>query len=244
MRSTDFWHFFDLYRKKIILSFPALLLAVGTMAQDNITINLPFSDEKRMHYGFSIGLHSSGFKMKYSDLFVTSEFDSVHSIMPQNSFGFSLGFIMDFKIHEQINARVLPKVSFYEYRVDFNYTDATTNTQVIEATFIELPLMVKYKSMRHKNIRVYFTGGVTPGLEVSGKKRKELSDNKLLTKDFNLMADVGIGFDLYFPLFKFSPEVRFSRGLLNMLQEDKFGYSDGIKELKTNVFSVYLQFSD
>jgi hypothetical protein len=217
---------------------------INVLAQDNITINLPFSDEKWMHYGFSIGIHSSGFKMKYSDQFVTAEFDTVHSIMPQNSFGFSLGFIMDFKIHEQINARVLPKVSFYEFRVDFNNTNGTTNTQVVEATFIELPLMIKYKSMRHKNVRVYFTGGFTPGMEVSGKKRKELSDNKLLTKDFNLSADIGFGMDLYFPLFKFSPEIRFSRGLLNMLREDEFGYSDGIQELKTNVFSIYLQFSD
>lgn len=244
MGPFDIGHFFDIHRKKIAIFFPALLWAINVLGQDNITINLPFSDEKWMHYGFTIGAHSAGYKLKYSDMFVTSDFDTVHSIMPQYTFGFSLGFIMDFKIHEQIAARVLPKVGFYEYRVDFNYTNGNTNTQVVEATFIELPLMIKYKSMRHKNIRMYITGGFTPGLEVSGKKRKELSNNKLLTKDFNLSGDIGLGFDLYFPLFKFSPEVRFSRGLLNIIREDNFGYSDGIQELKSNVFSIYFQFSD
>lgn len=231
-------------RKEIVLFVTVLLLSTDLYSQDNISINLPFSDAKWMHYGFSIGVHSSGFRMKYSDQFVTADMDTVHSIMPQNSFGFSLGFITDFMIHEQINFRVLPKVSFYEYRVDFNYTSGITNTQVVEATFIEVPLMIKYKSMRHKNVRVYVTGGVTPGFEVSGKKRKELSTNKLLTKDFNLTADVGFGMDLYFPLFKFSPEIRFSRGLLNIIREDQFGYSDGIQQLKTNVFTFYFQFSD
>ena len=135
-------------------------------------------------------------------------------------------------------------MAFYEYGIDFNYTDSTTNTQLLEATFIEIPILMKFKSQRHKNFRAYVVAGVTPGLEVSGKKRKELTDNKVLTKDFNLTADVGIGMDMYFPLFKFSPEIRFSRGLLNMLREDKYGFSEGMSELKTNVFTIYLQFSD
>jgi hypothetical protein len=243
MDTANIRHLLHIPGKKLTILL-ILFLGVAEAYGQAFTENLPFSDTKWLHYGFSIGLHSSSFKLKYSDKFTTAEMDSVHSIMPQNSFGFSLGFITDFKIKEQINLRVLPKVTFYEYGVDFNYTDSTTNTQLIEATFIEIPILVKFKSQRHRNFRAYVLGGITPGIEVSGKKRKELSDNKLLTQDFNLSADIGIGMDMYFPLFKFSPEIRFSRGLLNMLKEDNFGYSDGIKELKTNVFTIFLQFSD
>ncbi len=236
---------FNLPGKKIVLFLLGMHFLMQTgFGQTNVDLNLPFSDARWLHYGFSIGLHSSNLRIKYSDQFVTSEFDTVHSIMPKNSFGFSLGFIVDFKLAQQLNFRVLPKVSFYEWGVDFNYTDGTTDVQLIEATFIEVPLLVKYASPRHGNFKMYFIGGLTPGFEVSGKKRKELSSNKLLTKDFNLSADFGIGFDLYFPLFKFSPEIRLSRGLLNMLREDEFGYSDGIKTLKTNVITFYFQFSD
>ncbi len=243
MDTAYFRHLFHLSGKKIVIGLLGLLPAFNGFGQA-FTENLPFSDSKWLHYGFSIGLHSSGFKMKYSDKFVTSSMDTVHSIMPRNSFGFSLGFITDFRIEDQLNLRILPKVTFYEYGIDFNYTDSTTNTQLLEATYIEIPLMIKFKSQRHKNFRAYVVGGVTPGLEVSGKKRKELTDNKLLTKDFNLTADIGIGIDMYFPLFKFSPEIRFSRGLLNLLREDKYGFSEGMSSLKTNVFTIYLQFSD
>lgn len=243
MDPAYFWHLLHLQGRKIAI---ALLLCAASLPGfgQAFSENLPFSDSKWLHYGFSIGLHSSGFKMKYSDRFVTPAMDTVHSIMPRNSFGFSLGFITDFKISEFVNFRALPKVTFYEFGVDFNYTDSTVNTQLVEATFIEVPLLLKFKSQRHRNFRAYVVAGINPGLEVSGKKRKELSDNKLLTEDFNLSAEVGIGMDLYFPLFKFSPEIRFSRGLLNMLREDEFGYSEGISELKTNVFTIYLQFSD
>ncbi len=236
---------FNIPGKKIILILFALqFLVQDGYSQTNIDLNLPFSDARWLHYGFSIGLYSSNLRLKYSDKFVTSEFDSVHSIMPKSSFGFSLGFIVDFKLAPQFNFRVLPKVSFYEWAVDYNYTDGTTDQQLIEATFIEIPLLVKYASPRHGNFKMYIIGGITPGFEVSGKKRKELSTNKLLTKNFDLSADFGIGFDLYFPLFKFSPEIRLSRGLLNILKEDEYGYSEGIKSLTTNVITFYFQFSD
>jgi hypothetical protein len=238
-------HLLHLPGKKILTGLLLLLCtATGASAQDSFQQNLPFSDARRLHYGFSIGLHSSAFRLKYSDAFIAEELDTLHSIMPRNSFGFSLGFIADFRLHDQANLRVLPKVSFYEFGVDFNSVGGNVNTQLIEATYIELPVMVKLKTQRHKNFRMYVSGGLAPGLEVSGKKRKELTDNRLLTQDFNLTAEIGFGVDMYFPLFKFSPEIRLSRGLLNMLREDPSGYSRGLSSLTTNVFTLYLQFSD
>ena len=245
MHPADFWHMLYLHWRKIIrIGILALLLPVYCMGQEAFQYNLPFSDSKWLHYGFTIGLHSSNYQLKYSDKFVTSEFDSVHSIMPANAFGFSLGFITDFRLEDQFNVRILPKVSFYEFPVDFNYTDGTTNRQLIESTYVEIPMLLKYKSARYKNFRVYFVGGIAPGLEVSGKKRKEQSTNKLVTSDFNLNVEMGFGIDMYYPLFKFSPEIRFSKGLLNLLKEDEYGFSEGIESLKMNVVTIYLQFSD
>ncbi len=245
MHPSHFRHLLHIHWNKIggILVL-ATLLPLSCPGQEAFQYNLPFSDAKWLHYGFSIGLHTSSFQLKYSDKFTSREMDSVHSIMPANAFGFSLGFITDFRLEEQFNVRVLPKVSFYEFPVDFNYTDGTTNKQLIEATYVEIPILLKYKSERHKNFRVYFVGGAAPGLEVSGKKRKEQSDNRLITKDFNINVEAGFGVDMYFPLFKFSPEIRFSKGLLNLLKEDEYGFSDGIESLKMNVVTLYLQFSD
>jgi len=244
MHSSFIRYLHNLYGHKIGIIIFALLLPLSSLGQEAFQYNLPFSDAKWLHYGFSIGLHTSSFQLKYSDKFVSHEMDSVHSIMPANAFGFSLGFITDFRLEDQFNVRILPKVSFYEFPVDFNYTDGNINRQLIEATFVEIPILLKYKSERHKNFRVYFVGGVAPGLEVSGKKRKEQSDNRLITQDFNLNVEMGFGIDMYYPLFKFSPEIRFSKGLLNLLKEDEYGFSDGIESLKMNVITLYLQFSD
>jgi len=245
MHSTHIWNLLNIYRSKIArILVIGLFFPFNCFGQEAFQFNLPFSDAKWLHYGFSIGLHTSSFQLKYSEKFVQNEMDSVHSIMPANAFGFSLGFITDFRLEDQFNVRILPKVSFYEFPVDFNYTDGTTNKQLLEATFVEIPVLLKYKSERHKNFRFYFVGGLAPGLEVSGKKRKEQSDNRLITHDFNLNMEMGFGIDMYFPLFKFSPEIRFSKGLVNLLKEDQYGFSEGIQSLKMNVVTLYLQFSD
>ncbi len=245
MHSTHIWHLLHLHGYKMrILTVLLIVLPLLASGQKAFEYNLPNSDARWLHYGFTIGLHSSSLQLKYSDKFISDELDSLHSIMPANAFGFSLGFITDFRLADMFNVRVLPKVSFYEFPVDFNFTDGNIDRQLIEATYVEVPILMKYKSQRHKNFRVYFVGGGAPGFEVSGKKRKEQSDNRLLTQDFNLNMELGFGIDMYFPLFKFSPEVRFSKGLLNILKEDKYGYSEGIESLKMNVFTIYLQFSD
>lgn len=87
-------------------------------------------------------------------------------------------------------------------------------------------------------------GGIAPGIEASGKKRKERSGNTLSIDEFNLSLELGFGVDMYYPYFKFSPEIRYSRGLINVLKPDALGFSEGIDRLNTHTISLYFQFSD
>ncbi|HBH23304.1 MAG TPA: PorT family protein [Cytophagales bacterium] len=246
MHSLNFRNLFNLHRYQKIVALFGLLLAFSVHSAEAqrqfAKYNLPFSDDKWLHYGFSIGIHSAILGLKYSDQY--PGLDSLHSINPSATGGFSLGFISDIRLADQLNLRFLPKVSFYEFHVDYFFTTPKNDLQKIEATYVEFPLLLKYKSQRHKNFRMYMVGGLTPWVEATGKKRKENSDNKLLTQNFNLAVEVGFGVDLYYPLFKFSPEIRFSKGLLNMLKRDEDGYHEGINTLSTNVISLYFQFSD
>ena len=89
---------------------------------------------------------------------------------------------------------------------------------------------------------MYMIGGFTPSIEASGKNDIQSSTANLGIKSRNLSIDAGIGFDFYFPLFKLSQEIRFSRGLVNMLGDDQSAYSAPIKYLNTNTISVYFIF--
>ena len=240
MQASNIWHKFNLRRAKIalILCFSPFL----AMSQQKGEVHNPNYDNQRLvTYGFSIGFHNSNFVLNYSDDFV-NKLDSVHSILPKTSIGFSLGFIINARVAEYLDVRVTPKVGFYEYELEYNYLNAPPRTEVEESTVVELPILAKYKSVRRKNTRMYIVGGITPGFEASGTNDLEENADLLQINRFNLYGEFGFGLDLYYPLFKFSPELRVSKGLINVLSDEKNDLSEGIDRLSTNVIALYLHF--
>ena len=84
--------------------------------------NNPNYDSKKLTYGFLIALHTSIYQIKYSDAFVSQQLDTVHSVNPQWSSGFSLGFIVNYRLSEYLDLRLTPQVAFYEQKVTYQYT--------------------------------------------------------------------------------------------------------------------------
>jgi hypothetical protein len=162
--------------------------------------------------------------------------------MAEFSPGFSLGFLVNYRISEFLDLRLMPKAGFYTHKLRYTYTDETTDVQFVETTHVEFPLLLKYKSMRRGNVRMYMIGGITPGFELSGKNDIQTSSATLDIKKSNIQLEGGLGFDFYFPLFKFSQEIRFARGLVNVLGSDASIYKDPLDRLNTNTIAVYFVF--
>jgi hypothetical protein len=244
MQAFNFWNQFALHRNKIILLFCLGLAPVVSQAQvfKWARQNNPNYDQRTISYGFMIGLHTSAYQVTYSDKFVDQQFDTVHSVMAEFSPGFSLGFLVNYRINEFLDFRLMPKAGFYTHKLRYSYTDETERLQFVETTHVEFPLLLKYKSMRRGNVRMYMIGGVTPGFELSGKNDVQSSTSTLDIRKSNIQLEGGLGFDFYFPLFKFSQEIRFARGLSNMLGPDPSIYKDPLKRLNTNTISVYFIF--
>lgn len=203
--------------------------------------NNPNYDDRRWTYGFLIGIHQSAYQIKYADDFVTSQ-NTIHSVLPDWSSGFSLGFIVNYRINEFFDLRLTPKVAFYENTLRYNYTDGTHKDLLVETTMVEFPFLLKYKSMRRGNVRMYVVGGVKPGIEASGKKELRNISTSLEVENLNTSLEAGIGLDLYFPLFKFSPELRFSRGVTDILDNSKNDFGKPLKYVNTNTITLYLLF--
>lgn len=245
MQVLNPWNKRYLRRTKISFAIAALTLLCFSSAfsQRQVGLNNPNYDDRLISYGFLIGIHTTAYQLKYSDEFVSRSLDSVYSISPKWSAGFSLGFIVNMRLSDFLDLRLLPKVAFYEHTLEYQLLDQPIVEEMVETTVVEFPLLLKYKSERRGNTRMYFVGGLKPGIEASGKNDVEtVGDDNLSVKDFNLSVDVGFGFDIYYPLFKFSPELRFSRGIHNMLGSESNQFSAGISRLNTNTVTLYLLF--
>lgn len=245
MQGTHIWHQFHLHGRKIVgvVFLLGLCSAVNGQSYKWARKNNPNYDERKLSYGFVIGLHSSRYQIKYSKAFVSEDLDTLHSVTPSWSGGFSLGFLVNYKLAELWDLRMTPKVSFYQNKMEYRYTDNTPmEVKNIETTMVEFPILIKYKSERRGNIRMFMVGGVSPGIEASGRKDLEAGESTLEVIDSNISLEAGFGFDLYYPLFKFSPEIRFSRGVVDLLNNRTNPYGVPLSRVNTNTITVYLIF--
>lgn len=234
---------FNLLGKKIILLFAGVLLSLGSFAQaDSEVFNPRYDERKIVTYGFSLAAHSASFKLKYSDYFTTPGMDSVHSIMPRKRPGFKLGFIVNFKLAQFLDARITPTVAFSEYVLEYNYVGGNQLNELVESTGVEFPILFKYKSQRRNNLRMYVIGGATPVIEAAGRSKLEEDLNRLQLDQVNVNLEIGFGFDMYYPLFKFSPEVRFAYGMVNLLTDTINEKNIGLSDLRTKTLTFYFHF--
>lgn len=243
MYSTNIWHKLNILGKKIILVALGIIIYDTSLAQSADKVNNPrYDDRKIITYGFSLGYQTASYRLKYSDFFTAPEMDSVHSILPKKKPGFKLGFIVNFRLAEFLDFRITPTVSFAEYMLEYNFIGGNQITELVESTGVEFPLLFKYKSQRRDNIRMYIIGGITPIIEAAGRSNLDEDKSRLQIESFNAALELGFGLDLYYPLFKFSPEIRFSYGLLNVLSPAPNDKRAGIDQLKTKTLSLFFHF--
>jgi hypothetical protein len=251
---------FNIYWRKIAVTiFGVFIFFAQASGQSRFNeISKAGQDENFISYGFFLAGHSNSWRMKYSEAFLdpsNSDLANIQSIIPVFSGGFSLGFLVTFRLHDQLNLLVTPKVGFYEFRTDVNYFTAVpgsgnsgnefvfqTDTYINEATMVEFPVIFKYKAQRFNNTRMFFTGGGSAMFRTKDQEEANIED--LVTSGRDFTVDFGLGFDLYFKFFKFSPEVRFSHGLLNVYRPDESNpaFRDAISEIRRKSITLYLNF--
>jgi hypothetical protein len=213
--------------------------------------NLVAYDERFLHYGFFLAVNKSQFRVKTSNYFLlqqqdTSKIKDSSALLVMNSvpsLGFTTGFILNFRIADFLDFRLLPTVSFYQRYIEFENLKKVRNVELKQSTFsfIEIPMMLKFKSVRRNNSRMYMLGGIKPALEV-GSKKNEIQNNRLRANVFDFNVEYGCGFDLYYPLFKFSPEIRFSHGFSNLRVNDPNEYARSIQSMLTHTVTLYFNF--
>jgi hypothetical protein len=207
----------------------------------SITVdNLPGYDDKWFHPGMFIAPNFSRYKIEQSAAYTQARSISANSIV---SPGLSVGFIADVKLASNFSLRFTPGASFVTRQVEFKpigyvYPDSIF-TQEIGGTQIDLPLLLKFKSERRRNTRVYVIGGIKSSVGV-GNRRKDPARNLLQASASDVSIEYGVGLDLFYPLFKFGPELRFSNGLTNLLVPGKDVYSRSLQSMKSNTVTLYL----
>ena len=248
MHALNFRNKFNLYRYKVATCCVLFVGFISTVkGQDGGglnfgKVNLPAYDERWLHYGFLIAGHSSNYRLRYNDAFATADFDSLHSVITPGTAGFKLGFVVDVALYQFLSLRASPTVGFYENVLRYRYSNETTLTELKDATLVELPILLKYKSVRRRNNRMYILAGLSPVIEASGSKDENDTRERLETKNFNVNMELGFGTDIFYQYFKFAIELRYSRGLRNLLEKNVNQFSAPLNKLTVHNIGFFITF--
>jgi len=223
--------------------FLFLLIPVVLTAQKAKPKNDSNYDERLLHFGFSMGANTMDFNIKMnSESPLTAE---VVSLKP----GLNIQIVTDYRPATYLDIRFLPGVSFGQRNVNFYDSTGTLwgETQILESSFLEFPLLVKAKGMRLNNTRPYLIGGVNFRYDLAGKKEYDDSRNVYMRlKRADLYYEVGAGIDFYLPYFKLTIEAKMSNGLFDVLVHDPDSrnpeYVNSIQSLRSQIWVLSFHF--
>jgi len=234
---------FNVFVRKVgFLTICGLLLGVSVMAQ-----KWHHFDRRKFNLGFSMGLSYNSYKMtsqiNAKDL-GTGEVVRRVKLTPKP--GIYLGLITNFKVSNNFDIRFVPNVTLEER--DFRFLMDTTTIVVsdpvvnkkIEASNLNLPLTVKFKSDYYQNVRVYIALGGQLSINMASTK-KVLNDPDLLkTERVDWAGVAAFGIDLYGEKLKLTPEIKYTLGARNIYVPDNTRFSNAISNLfnQTIVFSI------
>tara|TARA_B100000242_G_C42956864_1_gene443774 strand:- start:154 stop:876 length:723 start_codon:yes stop_codon:yes gene_type:complete len=186
--------------------------------------NLPNFDKKILHYGYFVGLNDYDFKFEYSSNYYTLL--NLNDIEIEKSNGFNVGLIGDLRINDFFNLRFEPGLYANQRKLIYPDQDGlnSENDKIreIKSTYIHLPLLIKFSSLRINNFKPYVVGGISSSLNLSSneKNNDDNSNNVFRMKTNSLYYEVGFGIDFYLTYFKFSPSIRGIFSLKNELVKD------------------------
>ncbi|WP_448697618.1 outer membrane beta-barrel protein [Mucilaginibacter sp. AW1-3] len=216
------------------------------------------ADVDDVSFGFHFDYISSSYKiLKQADWrkpYYNSETgkyltDSLNSITSAGTPGFAVGFIMRYRITDHLEVRTTPSLVFADRTITYKYATPSQNIdKSVHASQVEVPLLLKLKSDRIGNFRAYLLGGVKYSYGLSTDKTNEdpnLSplEKQVINNRGYASYEAGIGCDIYFEYFKFSPEVKISNSFGSVLTPGTDPYSQPLQKLllRSLVFTIYFE---
>lgn len=205
-----------------LLTLLMLCSLTGTaVAQKQKLKNLPYYDQRLLHWGFILGLDLTDLVITHSG---NASGEGWWATCPDVNPAFQVGLMGDLAITEHLNLRISPAIHFQERKVTFRREvdeQVQETSQQVKSSYVEVPVSLKISTRRINNYRPYLVAGLQGAFDLLHEKEAPLS-----LKRFDLGIHIGVGCDLYLPFFKLAPELRFNLGLLDMVDHERKGLKD------------------
>lgn len=229
------------------------MISSSVSAQKQRPKNESWYDEKLIHFGFSLGFNTMDFRITPSQDYI--EADSIYPEVSKLNPGINIQIVTNLRPGRYFDIRFLPGVSFGQRNVRYYKVPDNPDKdpvlfneqQRLESSFLEFPLLLKYKGDRLNNVRPYVIGGFNLRYDLAAKK--EFDDEKpvyIRLKRPDLYYETGAGLDFYLRYFKLSVELKLSNGISNVLVDERASghpqFRDAIEKMKSQIWIIAFHF--
>ncbi len=166
---------------------------------------------KGYYFGMAFGTNFSGYRINQSKQFIGN--DSIRIAEGKQKGGFNLHMIANLKMGEYFDFRFLPGFAFSYRSFLFN----EINERKVESVLLELPFALRFKSQPYKDKRMFLTTGLKYNYDLASNSKSRQAPFLIKISPHDFQWEAGIGMQFFYPYFIFSPELKFSRGLGNIL---------------------------
>ena len=234
------------FKQTIVTFLLVIITCKGVFAQVNYLASF---DKKKIHYGIQLGYTQSKFEDAY-----TQDDEVRQSLQGTTSYytpGFHLAVIVDARLGNFFNFRLLPGLTLINRTFNYNWTTAYIDQhhgadakRSVESVYGEIPFDFKFRAFRYHNFRPYLTAGASYGFDFASmrnnKNNNDQSIVRLNTSDFRYTA--GVGFDFYMRYVKFAIELKMSFGITDLKVEDDDLYTRSVDFINTRTFMLGFTF--
>ena len=202
-------------------------------------------ENKNYYFGLTLGINTSNFQIQHSREFILN--DSFAIADPKPGPGFNVSMVTNLKVGDNFDIRFVPGFSFAERSIVYREANNGNreSTRTIESVFVQAPFQVRFKSAPYKDLRVFVLGGFKYTYDVASnaRVRRELANNLIKISPHDFAVEVGAGLQIFMPYFIFSPELKFSQGINNLLiYNNDLEQSSVIEKLLSRTFTLSFHF--
>ncbi len=244
MQKTHVRNLFHLHRYQVgVIVILFALLSNTTVKAQGGSFNYENKFSKKAYYfGITLGINMSKYRIERSKTIIGN--DTIATVNSSYGPGFNLGIVANVKLGENFDFRFMtPTLSFADRRLEYTLTNTQSEVKKIESVFLEFPIHVRYKSKPYKDFRVFAIAGAKYSIDLASNSRARKADDLIKVIQHDFAVEFGVGFQVFFPYFILSPEIKFSYGLTDVLSRDEnLIYSSAIDKLFSRGFAISLHF--
>ena len=154
--------------RKVVFISLLFALVQPVFSQEKKPRNLTHEDNKTLHWGFTVGLNSMDFAIRRNPDAPSFKYADVIGFQPA---GFQVNIVSDLRLTEDLNLRFLPGINLGSRNMIFFDPDTWEEDldMTIGSSFLDFPLLLKYRSERVNNYRPYVIGGLSYRLDMSAR---------------------------------------------------------------------------